>query len=113
MDQTTMALFSLAVVGLCFWYFLQYKAYSKQQGAKTWPENISDCPDYWVNKGSGNCVNTHNIGNCPKDSSGKRLNQGTMNFSSETYKGEQGAVNKCRWAKKCNVSWEGVDGNCA
>ena len=88
MDQTTMAIFSLAIVGLTMYYYLQYQRYNKEQADKTWPENIADCPDYWVNEGNGNCRNTHNIGKCPK-------------------------VNKCRWAKKCHVSWEGVDQNCA
>tara|TARA_B100001093_G_scaffold452749_1_gene461009 strand:- start:7339 stop:7692 length:354 start_codon:yes stop_codon:yes gene_type:complete len=113
MDQTTMAIFSLAIVGLTMYYYLQYQSYNKEQANKTWPENIADCPDYWVNEGNGNCRNTHNIGKCPKDSKGKRVNQGVMNFDSATYKGDQGAVNKCRWAKKCHVSWEGVDQNCA
>ena len=113
MDQMTMVFFSLAIAGLTMYYYLQYQAYKKQQDEKTWPENIAECPDYWVNEGNGNCRNIQNIGKCPKKSDGSRENQGVVNFNTATYKGEQGAVNKCRWAKKCHVSWEGVDGNCA
>jgi len=102
------------------------------------PPHISPCPDYWVNSnffqdnsnggrgedaynkvtGSGikslinsipddeknsYCINMHNIGdtNCPKG----------INFSTDEYKGTNGDCKKRDWAKKCNLTWDGITNN--
>lgn len=112
MDSFTRTLIILSIVYLGFYYIYQYRKFLKQQALLTWPRNISPCPDYWVHKGNDVCKNTFNIGKCP-NVGGKRVNNGTVEFNSQLYKNDDGLVQKCRWAKRCNASWEGVDNLCA
>lgn len=71
-----------------------------------YPPVISDCPDYWLDMSSGtgsNCINKQNLGdsNCEK----------TMDFSGAFWTGDDGLCRKSQWAKKCNLSWDGVTNN--
>jgi len=84
----------LIVVGIMF-YLNQFK--------KTFPPVIADCPDYWLAKSENDilqCVNVNNTGNnnCPK----------SMNFSKSEFQGSKGLCRKYKWAKGCDVSWDGI-----
>uniref|UniRef100_A0A6C0JCP3 CPW-WPC domain-containing protein n=1 Tax=viral metagenome TaxID=1070528 RepID=A0A6C0JCP3_9ZZZZ len=112
MDTFTKVLIIVCVIFLGGYYIYQYRKFLKEQDKLTWPRMLAECPDYWVKEGNS-CKNMFNIGDCPKGKDGLPEVQGTVDFSSEMYKGKKGNYNKCRWAKKCNAPWEGIDKLCA
>lgn len=90
---------ALVFVGVALTY-----ANDKQQ----WPPVTPQCPDYWTIDGSGNdakCVNTKNLGTCPAPTGEKHL---TMNFQVAPFVGTNELCAKYAWAKKCDVSWDGI-----
>ena len=85
-----------------------------------YPPIASTCPDYWLNKplddtdntspgskldptGKQLCYNVKNLGNtsCEK----------TMDFTTDYWQGSQGDCRKVQWAKKCDLTWDGVTNN--
>jgi hypothetical protein len=79
------------------------------------PPIVSECPDYWIDKQmsltdpdadsdqvktSQSCFNTKNLGNtsCSK----------TMDFTGNFWQGSDGACNKYKWAKGCDLTWDGI-----
>ena len=113
MDTFTKILILCSVIVLAGYYINQYRKFLQQQEKLTWPRNISPCPDYWVHEGNNVCKNMYNVGTCPKGNDGVPVVQGSTNFGSKIYTGGDGKYQKCRWAKKCNISWEGIDKLCA
>jgi hypothetical protein len=80
----------------------------RYSSAKSWPPIVPDCPDYWVIDGSGNntnCINVKDLGTCPAKDGKKHL---VMNFNDPAFAGENGASVKYDWAKRCNISWDGI-----
>ena len=80
--------------------------YSKDK--QKWPPITPECPDYWKIDGSGNdavCINTKDLGICPPHSGDKHLK---MNFNIPAFTGTDELCSKYTWAKKCNVSWDGI-----
>jgi hypothetical protein len=73
-------------------------SYSQNQ---VWPPLIPGCPDYWDVDGSGNCLNTLNLGTC-------NLNGDPMSFNTSAYQGSEGLCAKYTWANKCGVTWDGI-----
>jgi len=91
---TVILLVVLVVVG-----FALYR--SKTSG--DFPPVLGDCPDYWIAKtdGSNNlCLNVKNLGRteCPK----------SMNFNQSPWLGDSGLCNKSKWAKACDLTWDGI-----
>ena len=83
-------------------------ALSKGLSNEEWPPLLSACPDYWKIDGSGNmttCTNIKDLGTCPPKSGEEHL---IMNFSSDLFTGDNGTCNKYNWAKKCDVTWDGI-----
>ena len=68
---------------------------------QVWPPMIPNCPDYWDVDGSGNCLNTLNLGTC-------NLNNSPMSFNTSTYTGSNGLCAKYKWANNCGVTWDGI-----
>ena len=87
---------------------------------KAYPPTIADCPDYWIDQtktATNNtddsqdpesatktqCINVKNLGkdNCDK----------TMDFSTENWQGSVGDCRKYKWAKACDLTWDGVTNN--
>ena len=69
---------------------------------QVWPPLVPQCPDYWTMDGSGNnpiCKNNKNLGTC---------NLKMMNFNQSQFTGSNGTCNKYLWAKKCDLSWDGL-----
>ncbi len=72
-----------------------------------YPPEIPPCPDYFVATEGGKCENVKGLGN---GSCG-----GKSSFSAKKYQGLKGRKERCEWAKKCNVVWDGltnVKGTC-
>ena len=66
------------------------------------PPVVADCPDYWLDESQGdasNCVNSKNLGTC---------NVNKMDFSKSMWTGNNGLCNKAKWAKACNLTWDGI-----
>jgi hypothetical protein len=64
-----------------------------------------NCPDYWedVSEGNGsNCINVKNLGTCGNNA---------MDFTTEQWVGDNGLCNKNEWAKKCDLTWDGITNN--
>jgi hypothetical protein len=88
-------------------YYRQFTSISnkeKESSTRLTPE----CPDFWVVEESNKCRNTHKLGKClTKD------NGGLMDFNTDYFLNKSsGNYAKCRWAKTCNVSWDGIDHIC-
>jgi len=73
---------------------------------ETWPPILSQCPDYWVDESNNGskCVNIQNLGTC------KPTNQAhqSMDFTSPIFMGSNGICEKYRWAKGCDLTWDGI-----
>ena len=91
--------------------FSQYRQY-KTQIAKKNNETViirSECPDYWVVEAPNKCRNSHRLGKCLTNGP----EGGSMDFTADYFNNDQsGNYAKCRWAKKCNVAWDGIDQVC-
>ena len=82
------------------------------KSSETWPPMVPECPDYWGITGldiSGNnmakCVNIKDLGRCPANSGDEHL---IMDFNSPMFTGDNGTCAKYAWAKKCDVTWDGI-----
>jgi hypothetical protein len=90
---------ALIIIGILLSY---YKAQEQ------WPPIVANCPDYWTIDGSANlsrCTNVKDLGTCPAQSGDKHLE---MDFSAPAFSGANGTCAKYTWAKKCNISWDGI-----
>lgn len=87
-------------------YAIYNDAYSKE-----FPPVVASCPDYWldhqINDAMGNsksnCVNVKNLGTCPE--------QKTKSFDDPQWLGDSGECRKSKWAKQCNLTWDGITNN--
>lgn len=65
----------------------------------------ANCPDFWKDFSDGNgsnCVNNKHLGTCGVDN---------MDFSLSKWTGEQGVCHKYKWAKTCDLTWDGITNN--
>jgi hypothetical protein len=85
------------IVSLCFIGLALYNQKYKSE----FPPVIPNCPDYWDM--SGNMCISH-----PKV--GDRVSSCTapMDFTLPTWAGAGGKCAKYRWAKQCNLTWDGI-----
>ncbi len=104
-----MILFSL-------FYNIYHSNKSANQAKNAWPPQGSPliCPDYWVNKGNGQCYNPYLIGNGEGGSS-KPI--ALKDFSSITGcsddpESKECLAAKCRWSHSTNNPWFGIRPNC-
>ena len=76
----------------------------RQGNNALYPPMISDCPDYWdINKTT--CIKP--IINNSSSSKCSNIDFG----ASPIYKGDNGLCEKQRWAKLCDVTWDGITNN--
>jgi hypothetical protein len=85
----------------------------------SFPATVSQCPDYWLDMGKNanssgdidnsdsqtnqSCVNIKNLGN--------KSCQKKMDFTGDFWQGSTGSCNKSKWAKKCDLTWDGITNN--
>ena len=68
------------------------------KSAQAFPPQIGACPDYWT-LDKGKCKNLKGLGtNAPVE----------VDFTTSKYKGPNGKVEKCNWAKQYNLEWDGI-----
>jgi hypothetical protein len=69
---------------------------------KKFPPVLGECPDYWkdqsIKADGSKCANVKNLGKCdvPPD------------FSKGKYVGNNGLCEKAKWAKSCDLTWDGI-----
>ena len=76
-----------------------YMLYNNRHNKK-FPPVTGECPDFWVSN-NGECSNPHNLGRCP----------GPKKFNNKQYQAHDGTCMKSKWAKNCNLSWQGITNN--
>ena len=90
--------------------FIIYTLYSGKY-SKEFPPVVASCPDYWLDHQvkdalgttKSNCVNVKNLGTCP--------DQKSKSFDEPQWLGETGECRKSKWAKLCNLTWDGITNN--
>lgn len=94
--------FLLTVIGII---------YSIKNTTQPWPPAISQCPDYWEmnidENGKKICTNIKNLGTCTSTLKPDQKHQ-TMDFNLPEFTGSNGNCSKYKWAKNCNVQWDGI-----
>lgn len=99
--QKTTMIIAIIILIICL-IFIGISLYNSKYNTQ-YPPVVADCPDYWLDLSDGdgaNCVNKKNLGksNCNK----------SMNFSTSFWTGDEGLCRKYKWARKCNLTWDGV-----
>jgi hypothetical protein len=97
---------TIAIVLLIICLILIGIALYRHKYSNTYPPVVADCPDYWLDESKGDsshCVNSKNLGN---DSCAN-----TMDFNLSFWTGSDGLCNKSKWAKACDLTWDGVTNN--
>ena len=116
MDTISIILVIITLIIISFYYYRQYKNYKEQQSKLTWPKEYTRCPDYWIHDGEHKCKNNFKLGKC-KDVDMKSIasvsNSSNINTLDNEMNKKDVLEKKCKWAKRCKVSWEGVDKLCA
>ena len=93
----TIAIVLLILALIAFGIVLYNRRFNEQ-----FPPVTADCPDFWVDN-SGTCMNVKNLG---KDSCSKKVN-----FNQAPWTGNNSVCLKQKWAKACDLTWDGVTNN--
>lgn len=95
----------LSVAGIILIIFITFIGVFIYRNKNTvaYPPVLAQCPDYWVNQmsdGQNSCLNVKNLGSstCGKNKS----------FNTSEWKGKGGLCNKSKWARSCNLTWDGI-----
>jgi hypothetical protein len=103
--QTTVMSIAIVLLILCL-IFIGISLYRNKYN-KDFPPILANCPDYWIDESETNngskCVNKQNLGNLQCDK--------TMDFSGSMWSGDAGLCAKSKWAKSCDLTWDGIDNN--
>ena len=78
------------------------------RGNINFPPDIGKCPDYWQVNEDGSCQNTNskfNLGNLGETECESK------SFNDAKYFSVNGDVEKCKWAKSCDLTWDGITNN--
>ena len=86
---------SLAFIGMQFY---------RQKYTADYPPVIPNCPDYWDI--SGNICKPH-----PSLGNGASGCNAPKDFTTGTWAGQFGKCAKYKWAKGCNLTWDGLTTN--
>ena len=85
---------------------------------KEFPPVIGTCPDYWINKevtfnnNNNNNNNEYKMQKCFNQKNlGKPECSKNMDFSSDYWNGSDGDCRKYKWAKSCDITWDGITNN--
>ena len=87
----------------------------KEKRKKVFPNEIGDCPDYFEML-SGGCSSVKSYaelggtkGETAPTRDGKSCTSPGKIFKTDSkYTGSNGRVEKCKWAKGCGLTWDGI-----
>jgi len=91
----------VAIVSLTLILFMLY--YSITNENSKFPPVTGSCPDYWVHDKKKGCMNVNKIGSSDCEP--------VKDFDSEEWKGQNGMCLKQKWAKQCDLTWDGITTN--
>lgn len=74
---------------------------AKQKEHQLYPTEVPPCPDYWERMDDGQCNNIHGLGNSSNC-------MGKKPFSAKKWQGMKGRKEKCKFAKQCDIEWDGI-----
>ena len=111
MDTLTIVGISTVIILIVYYYFA-YKNFINGWNSRNARGPPNPCPDTFRHEGNNMCRNVQNIGSCPKGPDGTLELNGTVSFNDKKYKGPNGPLEKCKWAKSCKTPWEGIDNLC-
>ena len=100
-----MIVLMVSSIFLVIMFIILIIALYKKKYSQQFPPIISNCPDYWEDKSIGNssnCVNIKGLGTCGVKS---------KDFSGSDWTSKEGICNKARWARNCNLTWDGITNN--
>jgi hypothetical protein len=98
----------LLILGLIIIGILIVKSLEEQ----TYPPVQTDCPDYWnVNYTNGNVVCKHNSINTGYAATSQCRNYPVSLFSATGTSDADIICEKFKWAKDCNIHWDGITNN--
>ena len=99
MNFQTLTIFVASIILILLLTFIGYSLYNNRKN-QNFPPVIGECPDYWISN-NNECSNPHNLGRCT----------GPKSFNTKDYMGEGGNCMKSKWAKNCNLTWQGITNN--
>ena len=109
----------LIAVGFMIFLYLRYLNNKKANNSILYEKEqfkYPDCPDFFEivsdSDGKKHCENVYNIGKCRKKGVG--TGNGKISFDENTLfnNTKDGNYWKCRWAKECEVPWDGINKLC-
>lgn len=89
---------TLVVIGV-----IMYRSKNKFVGSDV---VIGQCPDYWVMAQEGNRNVCNNLKNLGKTTCSRK-----MNFNTRPWNSNEGGCRKFKWAKSCDLTWDGITNN--
>ena len=102
-QKTTIMVGSIALIILLLVF--AYQIYNEKYKS-VYPPVVSECPDFWENNSNDNPSRCFNVKNLGSESCAK-----TMDFSQSSWTGSEGSCNKYKWAKECDITWDGITNN--
>ena len=81
----------------------------KEKRKKVFPNEIPECPDYYQTLDSGcSLALPFNEVSTRSEDPGGCANPGKIFKTQAKYTGANGRREKCKWAKRCGLAWDGV-----
>jgi len=81
----------------------------KEKRKKVFPNEIPECPDYYQTLDSGcSLLLPFNKVSTKSEDPGGCANPGKIFRTQAKYTGANGRKEKCKWAKRCGLAWDGV-----
>tara|TARA_B100001142_G_scaffold326875_1_gene383293 strand:- start:1071 stop:1424 length:354 start_codon:yes stop_codon:yes gene_type:complete len=106
--QTIVLIVAISILSLCLIFIGVALYYHKD--AEKYPPVQASCPDYWLDisdkydDGHVHCKNIHGLGKGCTQSGKNEI----MSFTSSKWLGNHGTCNKRKWARHCDLTWDGV-----
>lgn len=85
---------SLCVIGIMLY---------RQKNNAEYPPFTGNCPDYWDTSGNICVANSKILADSLTE-----LCASSVDFSIPSYSGTKGKCLKQKWAKQCNLTWDGI-----
>ena len=106
----------LTIIGFATYSYLNYLESGTTTSFLTTQNNnqidISECPDFFKiidDNGNIKCENTYKLGKCHVTPDNKTISFDNDDlFTNIKY----GKLNKCKWAKECEVPWQHINRLC-
>jgi len=99
---------TVAIIGLIvILIFIGVMLSRSSTSSAKWPPVVGDCPDYWEDLGTdgSQCLNSKSLGKCNVPSA---AGPDAKDFTVANFTGDNPSCAKYKWAKTCEVTWDGI-----